>query len=71
MAWLRNKWIKFTNGGSWSVLANCHYCASPYVAASIGAWGYFTDLQKAWWFFNGWLAISYAASILVSNDGDE
>lgn len=71
MAWLRAQWIKLTNNGSWAVLANCQYCASPYVAAGVGAWGYFTNLQPAWWFINGTLAVAYAAAILVSADGDE
>lgn len=70
-AWVRNKWRDFTGESDWSKLVDCPYCAAPYLAAGVLAWGYFTDWQVAWWAFCIWLSVSYLAAILVVFDGDE
>lgn len=75
--WFRSKWDHWTRirssgeNGPWALLVHCHYCAAPYIMVVALAWGYFSSLHWTWWAFWGWLALSYAASILVSNDGDE
>lgn len=69
--WLRIKWHRLTRDGSWAKLVDCPYCASPYVAAGIFGVGELTDYPFGWWLFCGWLAASYAASIVVVYDGDD
>jgi hypothetical protein len=68
---IRRWWEGVTKFGPWSILATCFYCAAPYLAALNLAWAYIWDLQTAWWLVNGWLALSYAASIVVRFDGDD
>lgn len=68
--WLRTKWDTITHDGPWSKLAHCPWCAGPYPAAAILAWGYLSDLHWSWWLFNGWLAGSYVASWIVFHDED-
>jgi hypothetical protein len=70
VAWLRSKWQAITHDGDWSELATCPYCAAPYIAAVVLAWGLLTDFQTAWWVVNGWLAASYLASMVVVRDGE-
>lgn len=72
MLWLRVQYLRrLPDNSEWGKLVECHYCASPYVVAGLGAWGYFTDLQLAWWLVVGWLAVTYVAAIVVSYDGDD
>lgn len=66
--WVRMKWDTITHDGPWSKFAHCHWCFAPWAFLPILLWGYFTDLQPAWWLFNGWLAGSYLASIVVNWD---
>jgi hypothetical protein len=55
----------------WQIITWCAYCAAFWVVGPIVAWGYLTDWQTAWWLFNGALAASYLASIVVRFDGDK
>lgn len=66
--WLRIKWDGWTNDGPWSKLGHCLWCLSPYVVAPNLAWALLSDLHWTWWVFNGWLAASYVASIIVYFD---
>lgn len=76
-AWLRAKWagLMDEDGDSkrsqWAVLLTCPFCLSPYLTAANIAWAYFSDLHWSWWLFNGWLAASYLASIVVAYDQPE
>jgi hypothetical protein len=70
VAWLRSQWERITHDGEWSALATCPYCAAPYIAAVVLAWGLLTEFQVAWWVVNGWLAASYLASMVVVRDGE-
>lgn len=68
--WLR---IKFADlvGDKWGKVVNCMWCFGPYAAAFVLGWGYLTGFDKWWWLFNGWLALAYAASMVVVRDGDD
>lgn len=68
--WLRIKWDTITKDGSWSKLVHCPWCAAPYIAAILLAWGVLSGLHWSWWVFCGWLAGSYAASWIVFHDED-
>lgn len=67
-AWLRAKWDEVTGDGSWSVLAHCHWCLSVWITPAILLWGWLSDLHVAWWLFNGWMAASYVAAMIVERD---
>jgi hypothetical protein len=67
-AWIRRKWDDLTDDGQWSTLVHCHWCFAPWATALVMAWGLLTDFQTAWWIFNGWLAASYLASMVVERD---
>lgn len=68
VAWLRGKWDGVTESSDWNILLHCHWCASPWLAAIVGAWGLSTGFQAAWWVVNGWLALSYLAAMVVERD---
>lgn len=68
IVWVRIKWADLTDGTPWTKLTECGYCNAPYFAAANLAWAYFSDLHWSWWLFNGWLALSYVAPIVVSYD---
>lgn len=70
VVWLRVWWEDLTDGTGWEKLATCPWCAAPYIAAAIGAWGWLTDFQTAWWVVNIWLAGSYLAAMVVIRDGE-
>lgn len=70
-AWVRVQWHRITRDGSWAKLVDCAYCAAPYVAAGILAWGYWTGWQTAWVIVCAWLTVSYLAAIWVRFDGDD
>lgn len=70
VAWVRAQWGRITNDGPWYDLVTCPYCAAPYFAAAVLAWGLLTDFQTAWWVVNGWLAASYLAAMIVARDGE-
>lgn len=69
--WARIQWDKLTRDGSWSKLAHCWWCATPWIMAPCLAWGYFTSLHWSWWAFWGWLALSYLATIIIARDEPE
>lgn len=71
VAWLRSQWERITHDGPWADLATCPFCAAPYIAAVVLAWGLATDLHTAWWVVNGWLALSYVAAMVVVRDTPE
>ena len=68
MSFVRRKYVQMTDGTEWSVLAECPFCVAPYVVAADLAWAMKSDLGNRWWVFNGWLAASYAASLIVVRD---
>ena len=68
MSFVRRKYVEMTEGTEWSVLAECPFCVAPYVVAADLAWAMRSDLDKRWWVFNGWMAASYAASLIVVRD---
>lgn len=65
---IRAWWEDLTENTGWDALAYCHWCLAPWLTIPILLWGWLTDLQTAWWVFNGWLAASYAASMIVERD---
>jgi len=67
-AWLRGKWVDRFNDSSWAELFICPFCMAPWVAVLVLATGWISDLHPAWWAFNGWLAVSYVAAIVVAYD---
>lgn len=73
--WLRDHWIAWTHGGTWSSVLTCHWCAAPYVVAvsiiwfALGLWLWEPALW-AWWAVHAWAALSYAASWVVHHDED-
>lgn len=69
--WLRDKYDEKTDGNSWQLLAHCPYCAAPWFTLAVLLSGYFSDFHVVWWLFNGWLAASYLASMVMVHDGDE
>lgn len=70
-AWARSKWIKLTKAGPWALLAECFWCATPWVMVVCIAWGWFSSLHWSWWVFWGWLGLSYLASMVIARDGDD
>jgi hypothetical protein len=68
MSYVRRKYVEVTRGTEWSVLAECPFCVAPYVVAADLAWAMKSDLGTKWWVVNGWLAASYAASLIVVRD---
>jgi hypothetical protein len=68
MSFVRRKYVEMTQGSEWSVLAECPFCVAPYVVAADLAWALRSDLDRKWWVVNGWLAASYAASLIVVRD---
>jgi hypothetical protein len=71
VAWLRSKWRDLTNDGPWSILLECPYCFSMYVAPAVLLWGWFTEFDTVWWLINGSLGAAYLAAIMVRFDGDD
>ena len=71
VAWLRNQWSRLTRDGEWSELVTCPFCAAPYIAAVILAWGLLSGPHWTWWAFNGWLALAYVGSMIVVRDTPE
>jgi hypothetical protein len=68
MSTVRRKYVEATQGTEWSVLAECPFCVAPYVVGADLAWALCSELDKTWWVVNGWLAASYAASLIVVRD---
>lgn len=69
--WLRTMWDRVTDDGPWSTLVHCAFCLAPWLAVPVLLWGWLTDLHTPWWLFNGWLAGSYVASMIVVRDEPE
>lgn len=69
--WLRVKWDDKTDGNSWNVLMHCHWCLSVWVTAPIGLWAWLSNLHTSWWVFNGILAATYVAAMIVERDEKE
>lgn len=69
----RRWWIQsVTRGNGWARLADCFWCMSPWITAlAIGTF-FLTALAIwvlwVWWLFWGWLALSYAAAIVLAHD---
>ena len=65
-------WLKSQYTGrvseSWAPLLSCAACFAPWVALPNLAIAIATDLHPAWWFINGWLAVAYAATMIVWRD---
>src|SRR3954453_12666933 len=68
MSFARRKYVELTQGSEWSVLAEGPFCVAPYVVAADLAWAVKSDLGRRLWLFNGWMAASYAASLIVVRD---
>lgn len=71
MKWLRVRYHLLTEGSGWEKLAECAFCAAPYLAAGDMAWYWFSDAHWSWWAFNIWLAVSYVAAMIVARDEPE
>lgn len=79
--WLRNKYADLTDGNGWQLLAFCGYCASFWITGIIVGWGWLAGVydgdydhstaENVWLLMHGVLAASYAAAIVMANDGDE
>lgn len=69
--WLRIKWDDKTDGSAWNVLMHCHWCLSFWVTAPIGLWAWLSNLHISWWVFNGILAATYVAAMVVERDEKE
>lgn len=69
--WLRTKWDDWTKDGQWSLLVHCGYCFGLWAALFVVGTGWLSDWHLAWWLFNGWLAVGYAAAMVMAYDGDE
>lgn len=73
---IRSWWNRLTHGNGWSKLAFCLWCFSPWAMLFCLAW-FFVGLLWvpwlviAWWFFWGWMALSYLSAILVRHDEPE
>jgi hypothetical protein len=57
--WLRQRW---------EGLAECPFCAAPWVALAETATAWAWDLPWWWWAGNVWMGGSYLASMLVARD---
>ena len=66
--WIRSRWVGWTAGTGWDELFVCPFCMAPWVAVFVLGAGYFSDLHFLWWAFNGWLAVSYVAAMIVARD---
>lgn len=67
--WFRRWWIqRVTRGNGWGKLADCLWCAAPWLMLPCLAWGVFTSFQWPWWAFWGWLGLSYVTSMVVARD---
>lgn len=69
--WLRMKWDDKTDDNQWNVLMHCHWCLSFWVTAPIGLWAWLSNLHTLWWVFNGIMAATYVAAMIVERDEKE
>lgn len=69
----RSWWIRrVTKGNGWGKLADCWWCAAPWVMApAIGVF-FLTPLQPwilwTWWIGLSWLSLAYVASMVIARD---
>lgn len=70
---LRAWWTRITKPyPGWEKLFTCFWCFTPWLM--LGALGWFAVglwvewVAIAWWVFWGWLALSYATSIIMARD---
>lgn len=67
--WWRNVTAKHSE---WTKLFECFWCMTPWLM--LGCIGWFALglwvvwVAVAWWIFWGWLALAYAASMIVARD---
>lgn len=74
-AWLRT-WYASHVSEAWEPLMTCGYCFGLYASAFVLGTGWLSwwqtgDLHWGWWVFNGFMALGYAASIVMAYDGDD
>lgn len=55
-------------GDRWGKVADCIWCAQPYIVAISLAWGLLSGFHWSWWVFWGWMAVSQAGSIVLEYD---
>lgn len=69
---VRQWWNRITDDGPWAKLFNCFWCMTPWLMLGSLGWfvlGLYVDwIAIAWWLFWGWLALSYASSIIIARD---
>lgn len=65
--WLRQRYVRHAPRG-WEGLAECPFCAAPWVALAETATAWAWDLPWWWWAGNVWMGGSYLASMLVARD---
>jgi len=57
---------------AWRKLVTCYWCATPWIMLACIGWfaaGLWVEwIAYAWWIFWGWLALSYASSIIIARD---
>lgn len=69
--WFRNWWRALTRDGGWSKLASCYWCFSPWAMLVCMVWGLLSfghPWEPVWWFFWGWLGLSYIAAGVIARD---
>lgn len=66
--WFRIKWDDVTEDNGWNPLFHCHWCLSPWMTLIILSWGWLSDTDPVWWFFNLFLGGSYVAGMIVERD---
>lgn len=66
--WLRMKWDDSTGESAWNKLLHCQFCLTPYLAAGLFAWFWFSGGHWTWWVANGVWAGSYVAASYVAYD---
>lgn len=66
--WAKSKWDARLSESGWWLLPNCPWCFAPWMVLLVGGWAVLAHLHWTWWAFNGWLALSYLASMVVYHD---
>lgn len=78
--WMRDKFADATDGTGWQILVFCGYCFSFWATAAVvgtGWWAGVADGPESvstpaavWLSLNAVFGLSYAAAIVMANDGD-
>ena len=71
IVWLRDKYADALDGTGYDLLVYCGYCFSFWATAAVVLWGWLTGWSEPWWLVNSIFGASYAAAIVMANDGDE